>query len=58
MGLMEKAVFKFNGGVGALLCSNCSVIIRTGYEFSENEHKAMKGEITLNPQYCDNCKNN
>jgi hypothetical protein len=46
------AVFKFNGGNGALLCSKCSKIIKVGYEFTEEEVKAIKGEIKLKPQYC------
>jgi hypothetical protein len=52
---MSKAIFKFNGGLGALLCSKCSVIIKTGCDFSELEKKALKGEIKLKPQYCDKC---
>jgi len=50
-----KAVFKFNGGEGALLCSHCSRIIKTGKDFTEEEHKAMKGELNLPIQYCDKC---
>ena len=50
-----KAIFKLNGGAGALLCSNCSVIIKTGKDFTEEEHAAMKGEIELDEQYCDEC---
>ena len=52
-----KAIFKFNGGLGALLCSKCRVIIKTGKDFTEDEKKAMKGEINLPSQYCKNCKN-
>lgn len=52
-----EAIFKFNGGLGALLCSKCRVIIKTGKDFTEDEKKAMKGEINLPPQYCKNCKN-
>lgn len=51
-----KAIFKFNNGQGAILCSKCSVIIKTGKEMTEEEVKAMKGEIHLDPQHCKNCK--
>jgi len=51
------AIFKFNGGNGALLCSNCSVIIKTGKDFSEKEKEAAYGEGSLEPQYCSSdCK--
>jgi len=53
-----KAIFKFNSGNLALLCSACSKIIKVGYEFTEDEHKACKGEKRLKPQYCENCKPN
>lgn len=57
---MEKAIFKFNGGLGALLCSNCRVIMRIAKDFSEEELKGIRGELSydLPPQYCENCKNN
>ena len=52
----EYAIFKFNGGLGALLCSKCKVIIKTGKDFTEEEKKAIKGYIKLPPQYCEKCK--
>jgi len=52
----ETAIFKFNGGLGALLCSKCKVIIKIGKDFTEEENKAIKGHIKLPPQYCDKCK--
>jgi len=52
----KEAIFKFNGGNGALLCSKCRVIIKVGYEFTDDEWKAMRGEIYLEPQYCNKCK--
>ena len=54
---MEKAIFKYNGGLGALLCSKCRVIIKTGKDFTEEEIKAIKGKVDMPPQYCDKCKN-
>jgi hypothetical protein len=54
---MEKAIFKYNGGLGALLCSKCRVIIKTGKDFTEEEIMAIKGKIDMPPQYCNKCKN-
>ena len=51
-----KAIFKFNSGNGALLCSSCHVIIKVGSQFTEDEWKAMRGEIELDHQFCDECK--
>jgi hypothetical protein len=54
---MEKAIIKFNGGNLALLCSRCSVIIKTGVDFTTEELDFVfeKGN-PLQPQYCDDCK--
>ncbi len=54
--LMGKAIFKFNSGLGALLCSKCGAIIKIGQEFTPDEVKAIKGEIKLSSQYCKKCK--
>ena len=51
-----QAIFKFNSGAGALCCSSCNVIIKTAYQFSDEEMAAMKGEGELEAQYCDDCK--
>jgi len=51
-----KAIFKFNNGQGALLCSKCSVIIKYGKDFTAEEHSAMQGKIKLKQQYCNKCK--
>jgi len=51
----EKAIFKFNNGNGALLCSKCRVIIKTGRDFTEEEIKAIKGKLDMPPQYCKQC---
>lgn len=52
----DKWVVKFNNGNGAILCSDCSVIIKVGREFTEDEWKALRGEIRMEPQYCEKCK--
>lgn len=51
-----KAVFKYNNGLGALLCTRCRTIIKEAQFFTEEELKASKGEIKLKPQYCDRCE--
>jgi hypothetical protein len=52
----NKAIFKFNGGLLALLCSGCSVIIRTGRDFTEEELSAVQNDTELPARYCDKCK--
>lgn len=52
-----EAIFKYNGGLGALLCSSCRVIIKTGKDFTPDEIKAIKGQGPMPPaQYCSKCK--
>ena len=50
-----KAKFKSNSGLGALLCSKCSAIIKESRFFTDDEWSAFKGEKKLSPQYCDRC---
>ena len=54
--MKSKAKFKFNNGNLALLCSRCSVIIKVGFEFTDDEKKACRGEKYMPPQYCEKCK--
>lgn len=51
----NKARFKFNNGRDALLCSKCSVIIKTGYQFTEKERMAALLLIDLPEQFCEKC---
>lgn len=53
---MDKAIFKYNGAIGALLCSSCRVIIKTGKDFTDEEIRAIKGIIEMPQQYCSKCK--
>lgn len=53
---MEKAIIKFNGGNLALLCSGCSVIIKTGVDFTPEEMEFALKSKHLEPQYCEQCK--
>ncbi len=55
---MEKAIFKYNGGLGALLCSSCRVIMKIGSSFTDEEIMAIKGKVDMPPQYCKQCKPN
>ena len=48
--------FKFNGGLSALLCSGCSVIIKTGKDFTDREKSAFLGDTHLQARYCKRCK--
>lgn len=51
----EKAIIKFNGGKGAILCSTCGVIIKTFSSLSKEELELMDKSL-LPPQYCDEHK--
>ena len=53
--MKERAVFKFNGGLGALLCSNCRVIIKIGNDYTAEEHEAAIKGLYHPPQYCEEC---
>lgn len=53
--LETRAIIKFNGGNGAILCSTCRTIIKTFATLSEEELRLMK-EDNLPPQYCDKHK--
>jgi hypothetical protein len=50
-----KAIIKFNNGMGAVLCSGCRIILREGFDMTEDDWKDSKGEIHMAPQYCDKC---
>lgn len=52
---IKKAVFKFNGGNLALLCSKCSVIIKEGRDFNNIELLCSKGLGELEACYCEKC---
>ena len=54
--LIDTAIFKFNNGNGALLCSKCSVIIKTGIQYTAEERSAATGTSIMLPQYCEKCK--
>lgn len=52
----ERLIVKFNGGRGAILCSNCRKIIKEGHEFNPEELAYIRGEIKHLPQqYCKQC---
>ena len=51
---MKTATLKFNNGNGAILCSECNVIVKDN-NFTEDEKKALIGEIKLEPYHCMDC---
>ena len=53
--MSKKAILKLNGGLGAVICSKCSVIIREGNTLTNEDRLALKGKIKLYSQYCKNC---
>jgi len=53
---MKTAIFKYNNGNGAILCSNCHKIIRSGNTLTEKDRKYGRGELELKAQYCDLCQ--
>jgi hypothetical protein len=53
----DKIIFKFNSGLGAILCSGCRTILKIGQEFTEEELSSMRGETELlSARYCDTCQ--
>jgi len=54
--MKSHAKFKFNSGIGALVCSKCSRIIKEGIYFTDDEWRALRGEIKLPGQLCDICE--
>lgn len=54
--MKNKAIFKYNSGNLALMCSFCNSIIKVGYEFTNEELEACKGNKKLERQYCQKCK--
>jgi len=52
----EKIIYKFNGGLGAVLCNNCHAIIWTGNNMPD-ELKKSENFYDLGPFFCDDkCK--
>ena len=52
----DTIIFKFNSGMGAILCPNCRTIIKTMCEFTPEEMLAHDGVLDLPPYLCDKCK--
>ena len=52
--MTDKLKFKFNGGRGAVLCSNCAKIIMSGNEIPEYIWETVKPGSThfLGPMFC------
>lgn len=48
-----KKIVKYNGGIGALLCNECKVIIATGFIHDDKEHycaKCKQAQNTVNAE--------
>jgi hypothetical protein len=59
--MKNKAVFKWNNGNLALLCSRCRTIIKEGIDFTDRERECCShgggcAKYYLPPQYCSKCK--
>lgn len=52
---MSNAIFKFNNGNTALLCSGCSIILKTGSQFNDAEIQAVRGQKHMEAQFCLPC---
>ncbi len=52
---MNKAIFKFNDGNGALLCSACRAIIKTSKDYTDIERGASNGYYHMDERYCYKC---
>lgn len=52
---MSKAIFKYNGGRGALLCNDCGIILKIGIEYNELERAGSMGEKLVDAQFCLSC---
>lgn len=57
----NKLIFKFNGGRGAILCSNCFAIIYEGSHIPDKYKNVIfnKQQNNFGPIFCcEECKNN
>lgn len=52
----NKAIVKYNGGMGAVLCNTCGCIVRAGAELTEEDKACLRGELALYEQYCLDCQ--
>jgi len=52
---MSQAIFKFNNGNSALLCSGCSVILKIGSQFNDHEIQAIRGQKHMDARFCVPC---
>ena len=52
--MMDRLKFKFNGGRGAVLCSNCAKIIMSGREIPEYIWESVRPDSDefLGPMFC------
>ena len=59
--MKDRMIVKWNNGNFAILCSKCSVIIKTGNDFTKEETNFVikdgyrNKKYWMPPQYCDKC---
>lgn len=52
----DRLIIKYNSGNGAILCSGCAKILKTGSEYTDEERNYALGKILhLPPQHCNEC---
>lgn len=56
--MSKNITIKWNNGNLAILCDKCRTIIKTGKDFTEEEHEVLIGltDTKLPAQYCTKCK--
>ncbi len=52
----NRAIIKYNGGMGAVLCNSCGCIVRAGAKLTEEDKSCLRGQLALPEQYCNKCK--
>ena len=56
----DKRIRKFNNGIGAILCSNCNIIVKHGWLNADvmplPERITEPDWKSLDPLYCNKCQ--
>ncbi len=54
---MAETLFNFSNGTMNMLCSNCSKVVKTAKDFTDNDWKIMEGsEVNNKSSLCEDCK--
>lgn len=54
--MATKAKFKLVHDKYQLVCSKCNKVIKYSKQFTDEDWKAQRGEIKMDPQYCLECE--